>query len=201
MTVSVTNTLTNGQANDADEVMENFDDLTSYINSNVVLKDGSVAFTGLVSGPNLTPTTDNHLARKKYVDDNVGMVSALYSPGTHTATNTSYQTVGTIQTISNPNKAVNVWALFTGNGLAAAFCTRIQTRLGISFDGGSNYTTWQQWGTNANADYIPISVQGFKTGTPTGDIKIRVEFQSVTTTGSVIGEGALVHQMFKSVSV
>jgi len=59
----------NGQANDGTEVFANFSAIKDFIDGEVIQKDASVAFTGLVSGPASDPTSDNHLARKRYVDD------------------------------------------------------------------------------------------------------------------------------------
>ena len=70
-TVSVTYTFTNGTDADADEVNQNFTDLVTFINTDVIHRDASVAFTATPSGPASDPTTDNQLSRKKYVDDQV----------------------------------------------------------------------------------------------------------------------------------
>lgn len=43
-TISVSNILVNGADNDADDVNQNFSDLESYMNTNVILKDGSKGF-------------------------------------------------------------------------------------------------------------------------------------------------------------
>lgn len=68
MAASVTYNFTNGTASDAEQVDTNFNDLVSYINTNAILKDGTVAFTGVVTGPATDPTLANHLTRKSYVD-------------------------------------------------------------------------------------------------------------------------------------
>ena len=44
-TVSVTYTFTNGTDADADEVNQNFTDLVTFINTDVIHRDASVAFT------------------------------------------------------------------------------------------------------------------------------------------------------------
>jgi hypothetical protein len=59
---------TNGVASDALEVNENFEDVAAYVNTSLIHKDASVAFTAVPSGPASDPSSDNHLARKAYVD-------------------------------------------------------------------------------------------------------------------------------------
>jgi hypothetical protein len=52
----------------AAEVNQNFDDLVTFLNDDVIHVDGSKAFTAVPSGPASNPTTDNQLTRKAYVD-------------------------------------------------------------------------------------------------------------------------------------
>lgn len=51
------------------EVNVNFDDIIAFLNNNVLHVDGSKAMTGLLTLKAASPTSDNHAARKKYVDD------------------------------------------------------------------------------------------------------------------------------------
>jgi hypothetical protein len=53
------------------EVNENFDRLYNYINSEVIVRDASQAFTVIPSGPGTDPTSSNQFARKAYVDQRV----------------------------------------------------------------------------------------------------------------------------------
>ena len=53
------------------EVNQNFDNLYNYINGEVIVRDGSMAFTAIPSGPGTDPTTSNQFARKAYVDQRV----------------------------------------------------------------------------------------------------------------------------------
>lgn len=50
------------------EVNQNFDDIVSFVNESVAHLDGPT-FTGPVVLPAVSPTSDNHAARKKYIDD------------------------------------------------------------------------------------------------------------------------------------
>lgn len=50
------------------EVNTNFADLVAFLNGQTIHKDASIAFTGVPSGPATDPTSDNHFARKAYVD-------------------------------------------------------------------------------------------------------------------------------------
>lgn len=65
-TLTKTNTLTNGTLADADDVDTNFDDIISWINTNVVQVDGG-AFTTLPTSA-VTPTLSTELVTKAYVD-------------------------------------------------------------------------------------------------------------------------------------
>ena len=53
------------------EVNQNFDDVVNYVNSEVIVRDASKAFTAIPSGPGTDPTSPNQLARKQYVDQRV----------------------------------------------------------------------------------------------------------------------------------
>jgi hypothetical protein len=53
----------------ASEANINFANLVNFLNSNVVQKDASLAFTNIPSGPSTNPTTSNQFTRKAYVDD------------------------------------------------------------------------------------------------------------------------------------
>lgn len=52
----------------ASEANTNFQDIVDFLTSEVIHKDGSVAFTAHASGPATDPTGDNQYARKAYVD-------------------------------------------------------------------------------------------------------------------------------------
>lgn len=207
-TASVTNTFVDATTAEAAEVNENFDDLVSYINTNCIVKDGSLALTGLLSGPDPTvtpPTANAHLTPKLYVDDRVGMKTDQQTTALHTSTNTSYQTVDTV-TITNPAKAVNVQAWCSGYAHAIAFCDRVELEFAVSFDNGVTYNAspvdlQEIYASNASADYLPLAACVRKTGTPNGDIKIRARFKSRTTTGSTLHDFKIEYIMFKTVTV
>lgn len=80
MALVIPNTFSNGTNADATKVNDNFDTVATYVNSNAVLKDGTVSFTGVVTGPSTDPSLDNHLARKKYVDDQVAGTWTAWTP-------------------------------------------------------------------------------------------------------------------------
>lgn len=81
-TVSVPNNFSNNTAADAEEVDANFAALVSYINTHCVLKDASVAFTAVPSGPASDPSSDNQLTRKAYVDALTALVECRLSKAT-----------------------------------------------------------------------------------------------------------------------
>jgi len=68
-TLTLPETITNGTTLDATEVQSNFTTIESFVNTDVVTVDGGKSFTGAVTLPAASPTTDNHATRKKYVDD------------------------------------------------------------------------------------------------------------------------------------
>lgn len=68
-TASVTYTFTALTKAQAAQVNQNFTDLVGFTNASVVHADGAVAMTGALTLPNSDPASNNHAARKKYVDD------------------------------------------------------------------------------------------------------------------------------------
>lgn len=64
-----TYTFVAGTPIESGEANQNFDDIVGYVNAEVVVRDGSKAFTSIPTGPATNPTTDNQFTRKKYVDD------------------------------------------------------------------------------------------------------------------------------------
>ena len=67
-TASLTHTYIAGTLAKASEVNQNFTDLLGFLNTEVIQRDASVAFTAVPSGPGTDPTAANQLARKDYVD-------------------------------------------------------------------------------------------------------------------------------------
>lgn len=90
-TAAVTYTFTPNTTILSAEANTNFSDLVSFLNNSVMHRDASAAFTAVPSGPSTDPSTDNHLARKKYVDDSI---TGLYTaPAAYTPSHTGI-TVG-----------------------------------------------------------------------------------------------------------
>lgn len=73
--VSKSHTFVPGTDIESAEANQNFDDLVDYINGEVIVRDASMAFTAIPSGPATNPVSDNQFARKKYVDDQVTAAS------------------------------------------------------------------------------------------------------------------------------
>ena len=68
-TVTIPYTFTNGSQNaDATQVNSNFSTLAAFLNTEVVQRDASVAFTAIPLLPATMPTLANQAARKAYVD-------------------------------------------------------------------------------------------------------------------------------------
>lgn len=77
-TVSIPYTFVNGgtQNADATQVNSNFSTLASFLNTEVIQRDASVAFTQIPTLPSTTPTNANHATRKGYVDSFFPVTSA-----------------------------------------------------------------------------------------------------------------------------
>lgn len=202
--VAVTNDFVSGTTIESAKVDQNFSDLVSYINSNCIVKDGSLASTAVLSGPATDPSSANHYTRKQYVDDNVGRASSS-TTGSHTFTaSDAWQSLLSL-TITNPGKAVVVEAWGSALHLAGGGTTvSYKARVGISLDNGATYTysTTDQAHiaaglTNTHAPFFR------KAGTPTGNIKVVLEhWQSLgASTFGAATEASLLYDMFKTVAV
>jgi len=96
--ITLTNTLTNGATADADEVMENFNDIVNEVNGSLdntnIATDASIAVSKInstgafLSTPSSAPTTDYQVANKKYVDDEITEESTITTTIASSATPT-----------------------------------------------------------------------------------------------------------------
>ena len=68
-TAAVTYTFANGTNADGTQVNSNFTSVVNFLNTEVVQRDASIAFTAIPSLPASDPTTDNQAVRKAYVDN------------------------------------------------------------------------------------------------------------------------------------
>lgn len=81
-TVSIPYTFTNGSQNaDATQVNSNFSTLASFLNTEVIQRDASVAFTQIPTLPSTSPSNANHATRKGYVDSFFPVTSANIQDG------------------------------------------------------------------------------------------------------------------------
>ena len=67
-TAAVTYTFVNGTNADGTQVNANFTSVLNFLNTEVVQRDASIAFTAIPTLPASDPTTDNQAVRKSYVD-------------------------------------------------------------------------------------------------------------------------------------
>lgn len=67
-TASVTYVFANGTNADGTQVNANFTSVLNFLNTEVVQRDASIAFTAVPTLPAIDPTLDNHAVRKRYVD-------------------------------------------------------------------------------------------------------------------------------------
>ena len=75
--VAKTYTFVPGTSIEAAETNQNFDDIIGYINSEVIVRDASKAFTAIPSGPGTDPSSANQFTRKQYVDDRVTTLNGV----------------------------------------------------------------------------------------------------------------------------
>lgn len=80
----------------ASQVDADFDTLYSWVNGSAIWADGSVAFTGVPSGPATDPTSANQFTRKTYVDNKLLSGSTPVSLVLGTANTTWVSGVATI---------------------------------------------------------------------------------------------------------
>ena len=85
--VAKTYTFVPGTSIEAAETNQNFDDIIGYINSEVIVRDASKAFTAIPSGPGTDPSSANQFTRKQYVDNSVSTVAGTVTALTTTVTN------------------------------------------------------------------------------------------------------------------
>jgi hypothetical protein len=78
MPFSTPNTFLDAASIEADEFNENFEAIADAIDGDLIHADGTVAFTDVPSGPATNPSSNNHLARKRYVDEKAGGTKAAY---------------------------------------------------------------------------------------------------------------------------
>lgn len=67
-TAAVTYTFVNGTNADGTQVNANFTSVLNFLNTEVVQRDASIAFTAIPTLPASDPSTDNQAVRKSYVD-------------------------------------------------------------------------------------------------------------------------------------
>ena len=166
--VAVTNTFTNGAASDATAVNTNFNDIVSWVNTNAIRKDGTIAFTAVPSGPASDPSSANQLSRKAYVDHFGVYTKNASDVGSLFATFDVYRTELTVTSAAMPASTamtVMAWAQcnVTGGGGGDAFGLGV---IDISFNNGSSYTVGDQqgWGQPVGG-YSGISCCHFLAGT------------------------------------
>lgn len=81
-TVTIPYTFVNGSQNaDATQVNSNFSTLATFLNTEVIQRDASIAFTQIPTLPATNPTLANHATRKAYVDAYFPVTSANIADG------------------------------------------------------------------------------------------------------------------------
>jgi len=66
--LALTNTLTNGTTADADEVMQDLNDIKTYVNTSVIRTDGGTDMAAALTLDGNNPTAAAHAVQKNYVD-------------------------------------------------------------------------------------------------------------------------------------
>ena len=142
--VSKTYTFTGGTYAKAAEVNQNFDDVVNYTNNEVIVRDGSKAFTAVPSGPAVDPTSNDQFTRKKYVDDkDAALQTSITNLTTTVTTNKTAQDTGlaaraTVSGVGNPiikvgdavvttNASGDGYVAYSGGSFPSAVSTVVAT--------------------------------------------------------------------------
>ena len=122
-TAAVTYTFANGTNADGTQVNSNFTSVVNFLNTEVVQRDASVAFTAIPSLPATDPTTANQAVRKSYVDN--------YTPA------------GVI-TQYGGSSAPTGWLLCQGQAISRtnSLYTRLFTAISTTYGAGDGTTTF-----------------------------------------------------------
>lgn len=91
-TAAVTYTFAANTLVQASQANTNFQDVVDFLNSDVIHKDASIAFTAIPSGPSDDPTSDDQFARKAYVDMCCGVI---YKNGSYASVSSATEITGT----------------------------------------------------------------------------------------------------------
>ena len=75
--ITITNSFVPGTDIESAEVNQNFTDVKDYIDTYVVKRNGSTAFTAIPSGPAVNPSSADQFTRKQYVDDQVTTLNGV----------------------------------------------------------------------------------------------------------------------------
>lgn len=120
-TASVTYSFTANTLIKSAEGNTNFSDLVGFLNTQVIHKDGTVAFTAIPSGPGIDPSGDNQFARKAYVDK-LGIVAqqTLTANGaSFSATTTTDMALNNVSVIAGRTYAVHVLSQYEHGSVVA----------------------------------------------------------------------------------
>ena len=122
-TAAVTYTFANGTNADGTQVNSNFTSVVNFLNTEVVQRDASVAFTAIPNLPATDPTTANQAVRKSYVDN--------YTPA------------GVI-TQYGGSSAPTGWLLCQGQAISRTntLYTRLFTAISTTYGAGDGTTTF-----------------------------------------------------------
>ena len=142
--VAKTYTFVPGTDIESSEVNQNFDDLVGYTNAEVIVRDGSKAFTAIPTGPATNPTSANQFARKQYVDDREAVVTAVTT--THTTDLTKRPTIN--------NNATNVRMI----SAATSGTTDANGDLYVAFPAGHLTTCTNVVAMSANINAAPTQI-------------------------------------------
>lgn len=128
-----------------------------------------------------------------------GMTATTLSQGSTASTATFVQWGTEEATLENPGVAVNVMATLTGRSTSTSTTPAASTltvRVGISFNGGTTWTygparayDQKPFGGSTGVFRTPIANECFRTGTPTGQIQARAEFQCNSSTDVTMDGG------------
>lgn len=162
--VTVPNTLTNGQPNDASQVMADLNAILTWINTNAVHLDGAKAMTGQLSSPGTDPVSANEYSRKSYVDGLIAAeVTARNAAITAAKIDPQRESVSAsrVAAQSVPNNTATFITFDTENWDSDGYFAPSSTTVTIPAGRAGIYlVTYQTYGPNTAANYNELFQNG-----------------------------------------
>lgn len=142
MALSLPNDFVNGQVADAVPVQNNYELIESYINAEVITRDGLTEMQAPLTLVG-NPTQDNHAANKDYVDHHMAPIGTIMLwPSKDTPSDTSWLICdGRSLEVASFTELHNLIGTTYGGGVGTFLLPNMKGRFPVGLDGGANFTT------------------------------------------------------------